>query len=273
MNFPAFSRDGNRLAWADGNGGVTIWDISSDEKLITLFGDGPPLISFAFNQDGRRLAGGGPEGVGYIWNTATGEMVRSFRYRGYALMELIYRSSGQLLSIDAGGWIVGWEETPGDSICASIRQNEIIRDAEISQDGRLGAFAYWDGTVRIAPGEHPCFHSSVYDLRGHAGNVTGVAFNPGTTLVASSGFDGTIRLWDLSTGQERMKLTGYKLAVTGVDFSPDGRYLASAGADGTVRVYIMSIEELMDVARSRVSRELTRDECQRFLHLETCPEE
>jgi WD40 repeat protein len=120
--------------------------------------------------------------------------------------------------------------------------------------------------------ESLCQFGGLYTLRGHAGNVTGVAFTPGGDHLATSGIDATIRLWDMADGEQALILTGHTLPVNGVDFSPDGRHLASAGSDGTIRVYIMQVEELMDLTRSRLSRDFTRDECERYLHVANCPD-
>jgi hypothetical protein len=49
--------------------------------------------------------------------------------------------------------------------------------------------------------------------------------------------------------------------------------VATAGSDGAISVYIVSVEELMEVARSRLSRDFTEGECRRYLHLSTCLEE
>jgi hypothetical protein len=55
--------------------------------------------------------------------------------------------------------------------------------------------------------------------------------------------------------------------VTTVPF----KRLASAGDDRIVHVYAMDIEILISLARSRVTRNLTLDECRRYLHLEEVP--
>ncbi len=40
----------------------------------------------------------------------------------------------------------------------------------------------------------------------------------------------------------------------------------AAGSDGTVNVYTVSVEELMEVARSQLSRGFTDEECRTYLH-------
>lgn len=38
-----------------------------------------------------------------------------------------------------------------------------------------------------------------------------------------------------------------------------------------VRVWALDIDQLIDLARSRVTRPLTGDECRQYLHASTCP--
>jgi len=78
-------------------------------------------------------------------------------------------------------------------------------------------------------------------------------------------------LWDVTSGQELLILTGHKLNTAGVAFSPDGTRLAVSGGDGTVRLYVLPIEDLMGLARTRVTRALTDEECWQYLHVEQCP--
>jgi WD40 repeat protein len=76
-------------------------------------------------------------------------------------------------------------------------------------------------------------------MTGHAANVTSLAFSPDGSRLASGSLDGTVKLWDVATGQEVLTLTGHNGPVTGVAFAPDhqGRWLASCGDDGSVRVW------------------------------------
>lgn len=75
----------------------------------------------------------------------------------------------------------------------------------------------------------------VRQFRGHTQRVTGVAFSPDGRLAASASWDGSLRLWDVATGQERRRLGDNLGQLGGVAFSPDGRYLGVLrGSDVTV---------------------------------------
>jgi WD40 repeat protein len=68
-----------------------------------------------------------------------------------------------------------------------------------------------------------------------------------------------------------LTLRGHSDAVGGVAFSPDGKRLATASRDGTIQVYAIDIRELLKLARSRVTRDFTAEECLRYFQTEKCP--
>lgn len=100
----------------------------------------------------------------------------------------------------------------------------------------------------------------LHTLSGYDGSVTGVAFHPEGAIVASAESDGTARLWDLETGEQLNTLIDQPVALEGVDISPDGRYVVTAGDDGMLHIFLTSAEDLMDLARSRLSRSITNAE-------------
>ena len=61
--------------------------------------------------------------------------------------------------------------------------------------------------------------------------MAGIAFSPDGHRLASGDTDGTVRLWNVDTGEPIARLTGHTDMVYSVAFSPDGHRLASTGYD------------------------------------------
>ena len=76
------------------------------------------------------------------------------------------------------------------------------------------------------------------ELGAHLGKVSDLTFTNTGNLMASSGWDGSIIIWDMI--KEKKFLTtnaGHRGPINSIQFSKDGRYLFSSGYDGTVRKF------------------------------------
>jgi quinoprotein glucose dehydrogenase len=78
----------------------------------------------------------------------------------------------------------------------------------------------------------------------------GVAYWTDGKRIVSGSDDQTLKVWDATSGQNTLTLTGHTGRVTGVSFSPDGKRIASGGGaepvtearDNTIKVWDASSE-------------------------------
>jgi WD40 repeat protein len=98
-----------------------------------------------------------------------------------------------------------------------------------------------------------------------------VRFSPDAKKLAVATADGGAAVFDVESGSWVLTLEGEQPWTNGVAFSADGRRLATADRDGIVQVYALAVKDLMEIARARVTRALSRSECMTYFETETCP--
>lgn len=95
-------------------------------------------------------------------------------------------------------------------------------------------FALWDVQTK----------KLIYKFIGHSGNIEEIVFSQDGLIVASGGYDCTIKLWNLQTGCEIKSLRAYS-TIKALTFSPVEPILASGGTDGTIKLWdLKTMEEI-----------------------------
>jgi WD40 repeat protein len=216
--------------------------------LLTLPGHPPTPTGVAFSPDGTRLATAGLDSTAKVWDFSAA----------------LTPSTGSGQGTGAG--------TAKELFTLSGHKGYVYA-VTYSADGKRIATAGGDGTAKVwdaATGQE------LLTLTGHTGALYDVAFSPDGKLLGTASSDGTAKVWNVSSGSGRSEqpLTLYNpnaQLIDGIVFSPDGKRLAVAGGDGTARIYALPLEDLIAIAKSRVTRALTTDECKKYLHVDKCP--
>jgi hypothetical protein len=104
-----------------------------------------------------------------------------------------------------------------------------------------------------------------------ASGVTAIIFDGRGDRIATVSGDGTVDLWDVTTGDHLFTPPAEVSAVREVAFNEDGSRLVVVYEDGRIISHPIELEDAIEIARSRVGRPLTDAECQRYLHVASCP--
>jgi WD40 repeat protein/DNA-binding SARP family transcriptional activator len=264
----AFSPDGQRVAAGGVNGTVRIGDAATGRTLQILTGHTDMVWGLAFSPDGTRLATTSWDRTSRVWDLKDGEEIAT--HTGYKDMVfgVAFSPDGKRVFTAGDRYAREWDVATGEELRTFSGDGLDVYGLALSPDGRRMALGRQDGSVSVwdvSSGE------VLRQLTGHGGLVKSVAFNQDGTRLATGSFDKLAKVWEVGTGQEIATLYGNAGNVFGVAFSPDGKQLATAGGDGTARLYTLAVEELTGLARSRVTRPLTTEECRRYLHLKQCP--
>ncbi|KAA3663126.1 MAG: hypothetical protein DWQ04_11565, partial [Chloroflexi bacterium] len=268
---------------------VTILAINSHQAVSTITGHGEGnvggiftgIIRLDFSPDGNLLATAGADGYAKVWEVATGAQ----RY--------------------------AWRVDPRDSVfwTGDGEVPNGVESVKFSPNGRFLAASTDEadgdgGIIKIWELENGMEMTVVEDSPRR---LLALAFSPDSKRVASVGSSGIIRVWDVTTGERVANLEGETTTINAVHFSADGsqlitgrrstviwdleseealvtlpqglrpsalsldgQYLATIGEQG-IHIYTLNFEELLAIAQSRVSRNLTEAECKEYLHVDACP--
>jgi WD40 repeat protein/class 3 adenylate cyclase len=272
----SYSPDGKRLVFCDDQI-VSIVDATSGAEILTLPPFKNPTVDVVFSHDGIQIAAASREGTIGIFDSSTGKLILEFlasRSVDVYVQRIAFSPDGKHIASANEDGLYVWDATTGKNLLTFSGHGAGIRSSGIafSPDGKWIASSGNDGTIKVWDSETG---AEIFTLAGHTGSTFGVAFSPDGQYLATSSVDRTIKIWKLPKAGEQvpepLTLYGNTGAVYQVAFSPDGTRIVSVGRNPIVRVYELNIEDLIALAKSRVTRALTDLECQKYLHVDACP--
>jgi len=236
----AFSRDGKWLVAGGADRTIRVWDAEGGREVRTLRGHDFSPSSVSFSPDGRFILSASDDATVKLWDFKPAERDLSVDGIEGAHWPAAFSPDGRYIVSGAGeGMLKVWDALRGNELQTLSGHEDRVSVVAFSPDGQLVVSGSSDKTVRLW---NPTTGKHVRTLPGHAGRVTCVGFSPdGRLLLSGSAYDDTLRVWVVSTGQQKLGLKEHGGGGAGAAaFTPDGRHIVSGSADGTLRVWRVS---------------------------------
>jgi DNA-binding beta-propeller fold protein YncE len=266
----AFSPDGKEILVDGTEKTITVLDSVSGNLIYDISVEDDIVTAFDYHPDGNIFAAVGTSGMAQIFDRNTRELLQSWDAGLGQLSNVAFSPDGVRLAVTSS-------QTNDIKIFNSSTGNELLLlqghansnfGLDFNSDGTRLVSAGRDGTAKIWDAQTG---ELLLTLTGHTSTIGAVRFSPDDTLIATASADGTVRVWNAVTGKQTLEVEGFLVSV---DFTPDGKYLVAPRYESEgVQIIALTIEELVKIAKSRLTRSLTLEECRKYLHVDICPNE
>ena len=231
-----YNPDGASIAVADGSGENAIWDVQTEQRLVSL-SRGAPTYSIRFSPNGRQVATGGNDGVVRVWDAATGGLLLTLPGHTGIVTNLDFSPAGDLLataSID--GTTRLWDVGPAGSreLLTVPAHDAVVYSVDYSADGARLATSSWDRRAAVWDARSGELLAS---LPEHPDSIARIAFSPDGRSVATAAYDGVVRIWDAASGRPIRSIAAHGPLDIDVAWDAAGQRLATGGSDGTVKLW------------------------------------
>jgi WD40 repeat protein len=235
-----YSQDGERIVSRQGgeHGNIQVWDARTLETLVVL--PAPFGTCLDLSPDEQTIAGGTSDGRLMLWNLQALNAPREFKASEKAVNAVAFYQRGERLASASGdGTILLWDLGAGGKSQILHKDASPVTCMAVSPEAGSLVAGSADGKVRLWDLNDPTRGPS-FTIQAHGQmEVIALAISPDGALIASTGRERSLRLWNARTGEPEQEESdiGIGELQASIAFSSDGSRLATACEDGIVRIW------------------------------------
>jgi WD40 repeat protein len=247
------SLDGQMMASSASDATVRVWDLQTGQCQRVLQEHTNDVFDVAFSPNGKTLVSGSFDHTVKFWDTQQWHCRRTWRGYSNGFCSAAEFSGGKLLTGSSDGYIRFWDLKTGICLRKILAHQGFAWSVAVSPIEQWLATGGEDALIKIWNLETS---QCCKVLKGHLSAVRAIAFSSqgGSAnlselkgLLASGSSDGTVKLWDLSTGTCLRTFQGHRSRIWGLAMHPNGQMIASGSFDHTVRIWQNDREDCLQV--------------------------
>ncbi|KAG0233148.1 U4/U6 small nuclear ribonucleoprotein Prp4 [Actinomortierella wolfii] len=233
----AFHPMGRFLGTAGFDGTWRLWDAEAKKELLTQDGHSREVYSIAFQCDGSLAATGGLDAIGRVWDLRSGRSALTMEGHMGDILGIDFSPNGhQMATASADNSVRIWDLRLLQSIHSIPAHTNLVSGVKFFQGNVALPGGDSDNTVD-GLGERGSGKMEVDGELSHDEASSHRKPSKNGTYLASSSFDGTVKIWSADDWKLQKGLVGHTGKVMDVDIANDGRFLASAGYDRTFKLW------------------------------------
>lgn len=228
-------------------------------------------IDIDFSPDGGMVAMGERSILpGRVWDSTTGETLASWVFNQGEFTP----DGSRFVTIDHNEGLFEVRDTADFSVVATktlAEEEPAIDHLRVTADGEtIVGVDYGINGLAFYDIEDLTFVSEMANL--HESFIRHIEISDDGAMIATAGRDGFAKVWDIETGELLHEIhASADDRVQAVEFADDDKHLLVAVAGGPLAIYTLDVDELLGIARDRVSRGFNETECSLYFPDTSCP--
>lgn len=211
-----------------------------------LKGHEGPITKIKYNREGDLLFScARKDKKPVVWYADNGERLGNYHGHEGAVWDCdVDFTSSKLLTASADRTARLWEVQTGKELYA-FQHGSSVRSCGFAEGGRMVLTVQEDNfkcpaaifIYNIEENIEDQTDEPVREMYGDTGKINSACWGSLNTYIYSGSDDGTVRKWNVETGQEEGKIQAHDKPVRSLQFSKDGSTFVTASTDHTAKLY------------------------------------
>lgn len=194
----AFSPDGTRVAACSADRSIRVYDVATGAQQLLIEDHADWVLAVAWSPDGSKLASASRDKTSKVFDASTGDSLATFAGHGETVYSVAFSADGAQVLTGGGNKVV-----------------HIWNPADAAKIGDIGGYG-GDVTQLIVRADQIYSSSTDTQARQHGGEkreqvrayaghrdwIYSLAVSDATSRLATGGYDGEVRVWNLSDGAQ-----------------------------------------------------------------------